>query len=61
MEDFKNSEFYKGLPENVKEQLDKCETEEEAMDVLKHNMIETPDEALDDVAGGTCWGKYKCH
>jgi hypothetical protein len=59
MSDYRDSEFYKGLPEDIKEQLEKCQSEEEAMDVLKHNMIETTDEALDEVAGGWCMTKGK--
>ena len=58
MSDFKDSEFYKGLPDDVKEKLENCQSEEEAMDVLKQNMIEVPDEVLDEAAGGG-WGLFK--
>jgi hypothetical protein len=50
-----NSEFFKSLPEDVKEKLKKCKSEEEAMDVLKDNMVEIPPEELKKVAGGDCW------
>jgi len=60
MSDFRDSEFYKKLPEDIKEKLEKCQSEEEAMDVLKSNMIEVPDGVLDEVAGGG-WGGDKCN
>lgn len=62
--DFENNEFFQQLPEETKEKLMNCKTEEEAMDVLKGDMIPIPDDALDSVAGGwelcddkaVCWG-----
>lgn len=53
-----NNEFFKSLPEEVKEKLLNCKSEEEAMDILKDNMIEIPPEELKKVAGGDdywCW------
>ena len=50
-----NSEFFKSLPEEVKEKLKNCKSEEEAMEVLRENMIEIPPEELKNVAGGACW------
>ena len=57
MEEFMKTEFFKNLPEDVKEKLKSCTGEEEVMDSLRANMIELPDDALDEVAGGKC---YKC-
>ena len=57
MEEFMKTEFFKNLPEDVKEKLKSCTSEEEAMDILKASSIEIPDDALDEVAGGKC---YKC-
>ena len=54
-ENLTNSEFYKKLPEDVKEKLKGCKSEEEAMDVLKDNMIEIPEDELKKVAGGINW------
>ena len=51
-EELINSDFFKSLPEEVKEKLLKCKSEEEAMDVLKNNMIEIPADELKKVAGG---------
>ena len=47
-----NNEFFKKLPEDVKEKLKNCKSEEEAMDILKENMIEIPVEELKKVSGG---------
>ncbi len=47
-----NNEFFKKLPEDVKEKLKNCKSEEEAMDILKDNMIEIPPEELKKVSGG---------
>jgi hypothetical protein len=55
MSDFKDSEFYKELPEDVKGQLENCNSEEEVMDVLKDHMIAIPDDLMDNVAGGVSW------
>ena len=52
---FENNEFFRQLPEETKEKLRNCKTEEEAMDVLKGDMIPIPDDALDAVAGGGCY------
>lgn len=49
---FENNEFFRQLPEETKEKLRNCKTEEEAMDVLKGDMVRIPDDALDAVAGG---------
>ncbi len=54
-QDFENNEFFQQLPEETKEKLRNCKTEEEAMDVLKGDMIPIPDDALDSVAGGGCY------
>ena len=50
-----NNEFFKSLPEDVKEKLKNCKSEEEAIDILKDNMIEIPEEELKKVSGGACW------
>ena len=47
-----NNEFFKKLPEDVKEKLKNCKSEEEAIDILKDNMIEIPEEELKKVSGG---------
>ncbi|MBR4807566.1 MAG: hypothetical protein IKZ65_03645 [Lachnospiraceae bacterium] len=57
MNEFMKTEFCKNLPEDVKEKLKGCTGEEEVMDILKDNMIKLPDDALDEVAGGGCYGK----
>ena len=54
-QNFFSSEFFKKLPEETKEKLMNCKSEEEAMDILKGDMIEIPDEMLDSVAGGDCY------
>ncbi len=54
-QNFENNEFFQQLPEETKEKLRNCKTEEEAMDVLKSDMIPIPDEVLDSVAGGDGW------
>ena len=54
-ENFENNEFFQQLPEETKEKLRNCKTEEEAMDILKGDMIPIPDDVLDEVAGG---GRY---
>ncbi len=55
-----NNEFFKKLPEDVKEKLKNCKSEEEAMDILKDNMIEIPEEELKKVSGGWCWANTDC-
>ena len=55
-----NNEFFKKLPEDVKEKLKNCKSEEEAMDILKENMIEIPVEELKKVSGGNCWENILC-
>ncbi len=50
-----NNEAFNKLPDEVKEKLKNCTSEEEAMDVLKDNMIEIPSDELKKVAGGACW------
>ena len=57
-ENFENNEFFQQLPEETKEKLRNCKSEEEAMEVLKSDMIPIPDDALDDVAGGQCYYMY---
>ena len=59
-DDIKNSDFFKNLPEDVKEQLLKCKTEEEAMDILRDNMIEIPSDMLKKVAGGEIYVPEGC-
>lgn len=51
-QNFENNEFFQQLPEETKEKLRKCKSEEEAMDVLKGDMIPIPDDVLESVAGG---------
>ena len=55
-EELINSDFFKNLPEEVREKLLKCKSEEEAMDILRDNMIEVPAEELKKVAGGFEYG-----
>lgn len=50
-----NNEAFNKLPDEVKEKLKNCKNEEEAMDILKDNMIEIPSDELKKVAGGSCW------
>ena len=52
---FENNEFYRQLPDEVKEKIKGCKTEEEAMDILKQDMIPIPDETMEAMAGGICW------
>ena len=59
-DDIKNSDFFKNLPEDVKEQLLKCKNEEEAMDILRDNMIEIPSDMLKKVAGGEIYVPENC-
>ena len=54
-ENFENNEFFRQLPEETKEKIRNCKSEEEAMDILKEEMIPIPDNALDDVAGGAIY------
>jgi hypothetical protein len=56
-QNFFSSEFFKKLPEETKEKLMNCKSEEEAMDILKADMVEIPDEMLDSVGGGR---SYNC-
>ena len=49
---FEDNEFFRQLPEETKEKLRNCISEEEAMEILKGDMIAIPDEVLDGVAGG---------
>ncbi len=51
-----SNEFFKSLPEEVKEKLLNCKSEEEAMEIMKDNMIEIPPEELKKVAGGDNYG-----
>ena len=55
-ENFENNEFFQQLPEETKEKIRNCKSEEEAMEILKGDMIPIPDEALDAVAGGIFYG-----
>ena len=55
-----NSDFFKSLPEEVKEKLLKCKSEEEAMDILRDNMIEIPPEELKKIAGGLIYAPDDC-
>ena len=55
--DFESNEFFRQLPEETKEKLRHCKSEEEAMEILKGDMVAIPDEVLDAVAGG---GDYWC-
>ena len=54
-ETFENNELYRQLPDEVKEKIRGCKTEEEAMDILKQDMVSIPDETLKVIAGGDCW------
>lgn len=40
------------LPEEIKEAVKNCQSEEETMDILRDNMIEIPEDVLKNVAGG---------
>ncbi len=55
MDEFMKTEFYKKLPEDVKEKLKNCTSEEEVMDILNADMSEIPVEMLENVAGGDCY------
>ena len=60
---FENNEFFRQLPEETKEKLRHCRSEEEAMEILKGDMVAIPDELLDSVAGGEgyiCWDIVPC-
>ena len=59
-ENFENNELFQQLPEETKEKIRNCKTEEEAMDILKEDMIPIPDDALGDVAGGGLTGWSDC-
>ena len=60
MNDLINNEFFQKPPEEVKEQLKNCKSEEEAMEILRDNMIEIPEEMMDSVAGGKSYLKCGC-
>ena len=49
-------EFYASLPEELKEKLKACKSEEEMKALLKGAQLELPDELLEAVSGGwiTC-------
>lgn len=53
-EKIRNSDVFKQLPEEIKEKLLKCTSEEEAMAILKEEMIPVTAEELQAVAGGAC-------
>ena len=52
---YEDNEFFRQLPEETKEKLRSCKSEEEAMEILKGDMAAIPDELLDGVAGGVCY------
>lgn len=54
-ESFENNEFFQQLPEETKEKIRNCKTEEEAMEILKGDMIPIPDDFLEVVAGGAIY------
>ena len=54
------NDFFKSLPEDVKEKLKNCKSEEEAMDILMDNTIEIPEEELKNVSGGSNWSRDDC-
>ena len=54
-ENFENNEFFQQLPEETKEKIRNCKTEEEAMEILKGDMVPIPDDDLADVAGGAIY------
>ena len=59
-----NNEFFKSLPEEVKKKLKNCKSEEEAMDILRDNMIEIPAGELKKISGGINWDpcdNRNCH
>ena len=49
---FVEASYMETMEKETKEKLRNCKTEEEAMDVLKGDMIPIPDDVLDEVAGG---------
>ena len=57
---FEDNEFFKQLPEETKEKLRNCKSEEEAMEILKGDMIAIPDDVLDSVAGGEDYWRWDC-
>ena len=59
------NEFFANLPEELKEKLKACKSEEEMKALLKDAQIKLPDELLEAVSGGGpfgCWGDttYAC-
>lgn len=47
--------FFQQLPDDVKEKIKGCKTEEEVMDILKQDNIPIPEEALEAITGGGFW------
>ena len=54
-ESITDNDFFKKLPKEVQEKLKTCKSEEEAMEILKDNMIEIPPDELKKVSGGINW------
>ena len=54
-ESITDNDFFKKLPKEVQEKLKTCKSEEEAMEILKDNMIELPPDELKKVSGGINW------
>lgn len=52
---FEDYEFFQQLPEKTKEKIRNCKSEEEAMEIIKGDMIPIPDEVLAATAGGACY------
>ena len=50
------NEFFANLPDELKERLKTCKTEEEIKALLKGAQIELPDELLEAVSGGMYLG-----
>ena len=61
-ESITSNEFFNKLPKEVQERLKTCKSEEEAMEILKDNMIEIPEDELKKIAGGSymCEGDLNC-
>ena len=54
---FENTAFFRQLPDEVKQKLKDCKTEKEAVDVLREEMMQIPDEIVETVAGGKDRGR----
>ncbi len=49
---FENNEFFRQLPDEMKQKTKGFKTEKEATDTLRQELIQIPDETIETVAGG---------